>query len=124
MLEAKLVRTQDKPVDIYNDTSFNDKPTQKTRIMKVKCPFLPSLPPRAKGKRKSGNAKESGSKKEDNKPLFNLSLGALEVPKYFTAHDIEWMADMPLYNVNGYKNHCNWYMKTNLEGTILHDGCN
>ena len=56
--------------------------------------------------------------------MFDPRLGVLEVPEYFTAHGLEWFADMPLYDVNGYGKRRKWYFKTNIEGTILHEGCN
>ena len=77
-----------------------------------------------RGKRKTGNDKPEGGKEDKKKPMFNPCLGVLEVPEYYTAHNIKWMANMPLYNVNSHGKKRDWYMKTNLNGTVLHQGCN
>ena len=63
-------------------------------------------------------------KEKKKKLLFKPQLGVHEVPDYYTAHDLEWMADMPLYDINGYGKKQDWFMRTNMEGTLLHHKCN
>ena len=56
--------------------------------------------------------------------MFKPRPVVFEVPDYYTAHGLKWMADMPLYDINGYGKKRDWYMKKNMEGTILQNKCN
>ena len=85
MLQAKFGQPVGQLVNLYESSSEEEAQLlQQPRIRKVQRPFPP--PPK-KGK---------GKDNTNNTPLFDPHLGNLELPEFFTAHNIEWMADMPL----------------------------